>query len=482
MKNKNLIAILQKSPIKEDKCYLNLNLSSCKANHTWIYGKSWVWKTYLVTSYAISLIKSSIDHRYEWFRKNREKCNNPNVFIILDPHNSNIPLLRELAKKIIDKNKYYINYSTFFEYSKNWNSNNEGRYFINKKLCFNPLYNPTLNNNLDILEKVINFIISAIKWMIWDFSAFWSRNTPALEQITKWFLLFNIEKNNLWEKEIYSFKDIYLFLDYLMKKKSFPVYINNEFKKLLNSKNDKIKLLWNESFEDFKYLLNNIKENSQFYETLITKLSIFNWWFWETFWFRKWKNEINLELFNLFATEKIEVQTYLFNLEDFSNDEKKAIQSFINAWSYVYWTFRNHLDTKLWYCYIIQDEFQSFLNLKWSKNYLIDNLEKILNEHRKKHIVYVLIFQFIVNELKDLLNNMWIQFIFALPSEQANIFTADLTNWLKTSWLEITDKEITNLWRGSFYTLIDTVNNWLNTIYWESFNLTKEEDIKILLS
>jgi hypothetical protein len=293
-------------------------------------------------------------------------------------------------------------------------------------------------------------------------------------------LLFNIEKEILWEDKLYSFKDIYLFLDYLMKKKALPQYINDEFKKLLNSSNSKLKKLWVESFEDFKYLLNNIKENSQFYETLITKLSIFNWEFWEVFWFNKFKKEYSLNLFELFINKKIEVETHLFNLEDFSTDEKKSIQSFINAWSYVYWTFRDHLNPKLWYCYIIQDEFQSFLNLKWSKNYLIDNLEKILNEHRKKHIVYVLIFQFIVPELKDLLNNMWIQFIFALPSEQANIFTQDLTNWVK-NWIEITDKEITNLWRGCFYTLIDTVNNWLNTIYWESFNLTKEEDIKILL-
>ncbi len=479
MKNKNLVAILQNSPVKEDKAYLNLNFDSIKASHTWIYWKSWVWKTFLVSSLIISLIKSSIKEQKHWFEL-KEETNEPNAFIVLDPHNSNIPIIKKLAKRLLDENNYYSTYSMFFEYSKYWNEKNFDWYFINKKLCFNPLYNQSLNKNIDILEKVINFITSAIKWMIWDFSAFWPRNTSALEQITKWFLLFNIEKEILWEDKLYSFKDIYLFLDYLMKKKALPQYINDEFKKLLNSSNSKLKKLWVESFEDFKYLLNNIKENSQFYETLITKLSIFNWEFWEVFWFNKFKKEYSLNLFELFINKKIEVETHLFNLEDFSTDEKKSIQSFINAWSYVYWTFRDHLNPKLWYCYIIQDEFQSFLNLKWSKNYLIDNLEKILNEHRKKHIVYVLIFQFIVPELKDLLNNMWIQFIFALPSEQANIFTQDLTNWVK-NWIEITDKEITNLWRGCFYTLIDTVNNWLNTIYWESFNLTKEEDIKILL-
>jgi hypothetical protein len=34
MKNKNLVAILQNSPVKEDKAYLNLNFDSIKASHT----------------------------------------------------------------------------------------------------------------------------------------------------------------------------------------------------------------------------------------------------------------------------------------------------------------------------------------------------------------------------------------------------------------------------------------------------------------
>ena len=56
--------------------------------------------------------------------------------------------------------------------------------------------------------------------------------------------------------------------------------------------------------------------------------------------------------------------------------------------------------------YIVVDEFQSFLSIKGEKNPFIDLLEKAFNELRKFSIVYILAYQSVSYELKDLLNNL----------------------------------------------------------------------------
>lgn len=474
---KNFIWFANNSNIEEDVSFLNLNLNWLKAQGVGIYWKSWVGKTFLVSSIVTSLVKSSIETQLTPLNTLE-----PDTFIMLDPHNSNIPLILELYKKMLDNNKLYSRESLSYLYSKNWKDNQKvffDWYTFHKKLIFNPIFSKELNNNLDRFDIFYNFIINWIKNYVWDFSAFWARNQSALEIVIKWYMLFNIENNNLWMNKIYSLKDVYIFFDTLMQKISFPSYISEEFKKLINSKNEKIKSMWDELYNSFKSILNNIKENKLFYETAITKLSIFNQ-IWETLGHNLLKENLTLDFFKLITEKKIDVEIHLFNLEDFSSIERKLIQGFLNSGAYIFGALKNHLNKNLGYTYIFQDEFQSFLDLKWWKNYLINELEKITNEHRKKKVIFCLIFQFIVEELKELLNNFWIHFIFALPDYQSRIFTTNLTNWIKWN-LEITEKHIANLWRWEFYASIDTNTNWLCTIFWKSFNLNNEKHTNLLV-
>lgn len=96
---KNFIWFANNSNIEEDLSFLNLNLPWLKAQGIGIYWKSWVWKTFLVSSIATSLVKSSIESQLiSW------NTLEPDTYIMLDPHNSNIPLILELYKKMLDMN------------------------------------------------------------------------------------------------------------------------------------------------------------------------------------------------------------------------------------------------------------------------------------------------------------------------------------------------------------------------------------------
>ncbi|MDD3144743.1 MAG: hypothetical protein PHV23_01385 [Candidatus Gracilibacteria bacterium] len=474
---KNFIGFANNSNIEEDVSFLNLNLNGLKAQGVGIYGKSGVGKTFLVSSIVTSLVKSSIETQLTPLNTLE-----PDTFIMLDPHNSNIPLILELYKKMLDNNKLYSRESLSYLYSKNGKDNQKvffDGYTFHKKLIFNPIFSKELNNNLDRFDIFYNFIINGIKNYVGDFSAFGARNQSALEIVIKGYMLFNIENNNLGMNKIYSLKDVYIFFDTLMQKISFPSYISEEFKKLINSKNEKIKSMGDELYNSFKSILNNIKENKLFYETAITKLSIFNQ-IGETLGHNLLKENLTLDFFKLITEKKIDVEIHLFNLEDFSSIERKLIQGFLNSGAYIFGALKNHLNKNLGYTYIFQDEFQSFLDLKGGKNYLINELEKITNEHRKKKVIFCLIFQFIVEELKELLNNFGIHFIFALPDYQSRIFTTNLTNGIKGN-LEITEKHIANLGRGEFYASIDTNTNGLCTIFGKSFNLNNEKHTNLLV-
>lgn len=474
---KNIISTIQNSLIQEDVGYLDIQKlsSQAKVEHKGVFWKSWVWKSFLVSALIASQIKTSIQDQMQ-----ADNTKENDTFIVVDIHNSNIPLIKGLYKKLLDDNKNYSAYSICKEYSKNWINNekvNFDWYILNEKLIFNPLYSEKLNNNIDLFEIFYVFVIEWLKNLIWNFSSLWWRNGPALETAIKWYLLFNIENHNLNIDKIYSLTDVFNFFDTIIQKKSFPTYISQEFSKIMKSKNEKIRKIWTRVYNSFKYLLVDV----DMYETAKTKLSIFDT-MWESFWYELKKDELTLDVYDLIAEKKIDVDINLFNLEDYWNNERKAINAFLTSGAYIFGSKKDHLNANLGYTFIFEDEYQFFCEITGSgKWFLINEVERILCEHRKKKVIFCLIFQYLVKEYKELINNMWVLFVFALPDEQANMFTANLSHWIKWN-LEITEKYIWNLKRWEFYCSIDTTNNWLCTIFWKSLDLNNEEQVKILLS
>jgi hypothetical protein len=82
---------------------------------------------------------------------------------------------------------------------------------------------------------------------------------------------------------------------------------------------------------------------------------------------------------------------------------------------------------------------------------------------RKFSIVYILAYQSVSYELKDLLNNLWVFIVFSLPPEQWRFFLPIVNAW---SEQELTEKDIANLNRWNFYIIFDTINIWVQTISW----------------
>lgn len=110
---------------------------------------------------------------------------------------------------------------------------------------------------------------------------------------------------------------------------------------------------------------------------------------------------------------------------------------------------------------------------------MLDILEKILNEHRKKKINMLFIFQSISRELQDLMNNLSYSLIFSLPPEQSELFIETINAWLEQKFaIEI--KDIVNLKRWEFYASFDTINHWTLSILARSLNI-EDTNIKKLL-
>ncbi len=482
------------SSLKEDTSLITMNNQGLKTSHIWIFWKSGAGKTYTMVSSVFWYIKSSFLEQ------------NWDTFILIDPHNSFLPPLFRLLNDFIPPlteefprtenpeteqlwlvtlNRAYETMETY-EYMKNIQNTTTGNQNLNykgnimqKRIRFNPLLCNDLINDLSLLNIHTNNIVSSLKGCF-DWSSFWPKNTSAIEGIVDAFLLFNTLKLRKWDTEwFYSLKDIFLYLDYLQKNKKSPPHIQQAIKEVSQSEYQDIRTKTQMIDQHFLYMEKNIQKDPSYYDTAITKLKIFSYELGDTFGFNSWISDLTLDLQEMMKEHSNMIRIYAFNLADFSMDERKIIIAFLMASSYFYWTRKNHTNPKLSKHYIVVDEFQSFLSVKGEKNPFIDLLEKAFNELRKFSIVYILAYQSVSYELKDLLNNLWVFIIFSLPPEQWTFFLPIINSW---SEQELTEKDIANLNRGNFYIIFDTIDIWVQTISWFSWDYMEKGFRNILLS
>ncbi|EKD44517.1 MAG: hypothetical protein ACD_71C00114G0015 [uncultured bacterium (gcode 4)] len=477
-----LIGQTQTSLIKEDQKLLAIDYSAIKANHFGIFGKSWSWKTWALTSVLFGTIKESIITYYD------DLSIQPDTFLVLDPHNSNIPPLLSLLKDFYTKNPEYSRTSHIQKFVKeilNSESDETSVYrghYMEKALIFNPLASKRLMNDISYLNKATNLNMSALK-SIFDFSSFGPRNSEAIEWILKTFLFIN--SYILRETPSYtllSYKDIYKLFDELKKTGKLPNWITTHLKTIYGSANKDTKEIIDSINSSLKSLSSNLLWNKEYYDTTITKFKDFTWDLWDTFWYCQSYSDLTLDLEDVYWEHNIETRCFFLDLSAFSNIERKVIIAFFYNGSYFLWSLKNHQNPTLWTHWVICDEFQSFLELKGSKNYLIDLLEKWTNELRKYNTFYWIVLQSVPVELKDLLNNLWFIFVFSLPPEQAEMFTDILSYWINKDFAEITEKNISNLKRWEFFASFDTIEYWLLTVISKSLDINNPKIREMLIN
>lgn len=470
------LGTVQKSHILEDKALLSLNYNILKSWHWWIFWKSWSGKTYSLVSTLFSTIKSS-------FLEQAEPSNTKygDTFICIDPHNSFINPLLQLLAEYLWEYPSLSRYWSIYRYSndKIENSKKYRGHYMDKTLFFNPLFALSLAEDITTVDRWVNYNISSLKW-IFNYSAFWPTNTNALEWLIKSFIIINVDRyKRSKENTLLSYKDIYELLDYSSRFQKLPSYLDQEVKKLFTSEYSDIVAYANGISQEMKTLLKNLQEDKQYYITSLTKLKDFSFLLGDTFWHNKAYQELTLDLEHYMSWTKSETEVYLFDFSLFNPQERKVLISFLTNSIYHIGAGKNHNNPNLWSHYYTCDEFQSFLELQGSKNHMLDILEKILNEHRKKKINMLFIFQSISRELQDLLNNLSYSLIFSLPPEQAELFVPIINSWLEQKFA-LENKDIVNLKRWEFYTAFDTINHWTLTILARSLNI-EDANIKKLL-
>lgn len=481
-KNKNpiLIGETQSSLIKEDVKLLSIDYSQFKASHWGICGKSGSGKTRALTSVLFWTIKDSIIEYYE------DLSRNPDTFIFLDPHASSLPPLLSLLKDFYSAHPEYSRTSHIQNFKKK-SSDPDGwnvylGHYIEKSLKFNPLVSKKLSYDYSYLEKAVNLNISALK-CIFDFSSFWPRNSEAIETIIKTFLLINAqilrESSN---ESLLSYKDIYEFFSILKTTGKLPNWINTYLKPFFESPDKETQTIANSIYSQLKLFPVNLSWNKEYYDTTITKFKDFSWEFGTTFGYWANYDDLTLDLEIVYGDDNIETRCFFLDLSSFSNQERRVIVAFFYNASYFIWNLKNH-QKSIGTHWVICDEFQSFLELKGQKNPLIDLLEKGLNENRKYKIFYLFVLQSVGSELKDLMNNLGYLFIFALPPEQAELFTDILSFGIDGSSEEnvITEKHISNLGRGSFFASFDTIEYGLLTVVSKSLDINDPKIRKLLI-
>lgn len=482
------------SSLKEDTSLITMNNQWLKTSHIWIFWKSGAGKTYTMVSSVFWYIKSSFLEQ------------NWDTYILIDPHNSFLPPLFHLLNDMIPSltgdqqrmrqfkpekdslvslNRAYETIETY-EYKKNIDNPHTGNQnlayqwnIMQKKLKFNPLLCLDLKNDLKLLNIHTNKIVSALKGCF-DWSSFWPKNTSAIEWIVDAFLLFNALKLRVWDIDwFYSLKDIFLYFDYLQKNKKSPAYIQEAIKWIAYSEYPDLRAKAQMIDQHFLYMEKNIQKDPSYYDTAITKLKVFSYELGDTFWYNAGISDLTLDLQEMMKAQWEMIRIYAFNLADYSMEERKIIIAFLISASYFYGSRKNHTNPKLAKHYVIVDEFQSFLSIKGEKNPFIDLLEKAFNELRKFSIIYILAYQSVSYELKDLLNNLWVFIIFSLPPEQWTFFLPILNSW---SEQELTEKDIANLSRWNFYIVFDTVDIGVQTISGFSWDFKEKAFRNILLS
>ncbi|NRH21359.1 DUF87 domain-containing protein [Candidatus Gracilibacteria bacterium] len=487
--SKIIIGKAYNSSLKEDTSLITLNNQGLKTSHIGIFGKSGAGKTYTMVSSVFGYIKSSFLEQ------------NGDTFILIDPHNSFLPplfgLLNDFIPSITENdpkkeqlssvslNRAYETIETY-EYMKNIQNTHTGNNnlcykgnIMQKKLNFNPLLCKDLIDDLSLLNIHTNNIVSSLKGCF-DWSSFGPKNTSAIEGIVDAFLLFNTLKLRKGDTEgFYSLKDIFLYFDYLQKNKKTPPHIQQAIKEVSQSEYQDIRIKTQMIDQHFLYMEKNIQKDPSYYDTAITKLKVFSYELGDTFGFNSGISDLTLDLQEMMKEQTEMIRIYAFNLADFSMDERKIIIAFLIASSYFYGTRKNHTNPKLAKHYIVVDEFQSFLSIKGEKNPFIDLLEKAFNELRKFSIVYILAYQSVSYELKDLLNNLGVFIIFSLPPEQGTFFLPIINSG---SEQELTEKDIANLNRGNFYIVFDTIDIGVQTISGFSGDFMEKNFRNILLS
>ena len=482
------------SSLREDTSLITLNNQCLKTSHIGIFWKSWAGKTYTMVSSIFWYIKSSFLEQ------------NGDTYILIDPHNSFLPPLYTLIDEMIPpiqkessmmpdpgtgkfnkitSNRAYETIETY-EYKKKVENTHTGNtslcYMWNrmqKVLIFNPLLCKDLKDDLGLLNIHTNNIITSLKGCF-DWSSFWPKNTSAIEGIVDAFLIFNTLKlRNGDTKWFLSLKDIFLYFDSLQKNKKSSTQIQQLIKQVSQSTDYDISSKTQMIDQHFLYMEKNIQKDASYYDTAVTKLKIFSYDIGDTFWYNAGIGDITLDLQEMMWEQEELVRVFAFNLEKYSMEQKRIIIAFLIGASYFYGSRKNHQNSKLPKHYVVVDEFQSFLSIKGEKNPFIDLLEKAFNELRKFSIIYILAYQSVSHELKDLLNNLWVFIVFALPPEQWRFFLPIVN---AGSEQELIEKDIANLNRWNFYIVFDTINIWVQTISWFSGDYKEKEFRKLLLT
>lgn len=96
---------------------------------------------------------------------------NADTFVLLDPHNSNIPPLLSLLKDFFASHTKYWRAARIFKYRKSEPDEAYRGHYLLKTLRMNPLVSQRLSKDFSYLDKAANLNMAALK-SIFDFSSF----------------------------------------------------------------------------------------------------------------------------------------------------------------------------------------------------------------------------------------------------------------------------------------------------------------------
>lgn len=104
-------------------------------------------------------------------RRFKNPLPNADTFVLLDPHNSNIPPLLSLLKDFYASHPKYWATSRIFKYRKSEPDETYRGHYLLKVLRMNPLVSKRLSKDFTYLDKAANLNMAALK-SIFDFSSF----------------------------------------------------------------------------------------------------------------------------------------------------------------------------------------------------------------------------------------------------------------------------------------------------------------------
>lgn len=476
--------------------YVALELEELKNQHSIVLGGTGAWKTY-TTSQIIGFdtIKTIISDKEKF--EDGELLPRGQI-IVEDPHGWLSKNFYGMLS-IFNQETFLQNMGNFqiTEYVKNMSKENietnlKDLPFKRSKLIFNPLYlwyiktsNP--DEFLKQANKASESCLDSIKW-IYDESWFWAQNSDILLTAIKLFVIFNalkIEANkkldtskNNEDIRIFTLSDIHKFLKYLEINKSFPDWVREDLKRWLNSEHCEVVLEVAELKENMEYYLTLLQKTPGCLSSSINKVSDFSGWLKENFW-----GNTNTENYSLFLEEfflKNDYQRtniYFFDLWDFTQKEKAIISSFILAYSYHYWTERNHQNKKnLMKTSIWIDEADVILN---GAN-ILSIVATELSQIRKFWFQFSFFYQSVDQEAFRLIYpNIGFMLVFSVDNKQFDLIWPDLNSWC--FWKQLEAKDIINNQRGRFYGFFKFINGWNSTVLIEGFGMNTKE-IKYLIS